>query len=125
MIEATDAMLKAANVHLAGRVQVGGGFVTTLVKGDVGSVRAAVEAGAEAAGKVGELVSAHVIPRPDEVSLADFPGIMNRRGTGIVPRHAAHGQDAHATIDSGSTSNERKRPGPDRDTRPGRVDQCG
>jgi ethanolamine utilization protein EutM len=74
MIEATDAMLKAANVSLAGRVQVGGGFVTTLVKGDVGSVRAAVEAGAEAAGKVGELVSAHVIPRPDEVILKTFLG---------------------------------------------------
>ena len=66
MIEATDSMLKAANVHLAGRVQVGGGFVTTLVRGDVGSVRAAVEAGAEAASRVGELVSAHVIPRPDD-----------------------------------------------------------
>ncbi len=74
MIEATDAMLKAANVHLAGRVQVGGGFVTTLVKGDVGSVRAAVEAGAEAAGKVGELVSAHVIPRPDEAITRTFLG---------------------------------------------------
>ncbi len=74
MIEATDAMLKAASVELAGRVQVGGAFVTTLVKGDVGSVRAAVEAGAEAAGKVGELVSAHVIPRPDEVVLRTFLG---------------------------------------------------
>src|SRR5580658_5687365 len=74
MIEATDAMLKAANVTLAGRVQVGGGYVTTLVKGDVGSVRAAVEAGAEAAGKVGELLSAHVIPRPDEVILRTFLG---------------------------------------------------
>ncbi len=74
VIEATDAMLKAANVHLAGRVQVGGGFVTTLVKGDVGSVRAAVEAGAEAAGKIGELVSAHVIPRPDETVLRTFLG---------------------------------------------------
>ena len=74
MIEATDAMLKAANVHLAGRVQIGGGFVTTLVKGDVGSVRAAVVSGAEAAGKVGELVSAHVIPRPDEVILRTFLG---------------------------------------------------
>jgi len=72
MIEATDAMLKAANVHLAGRVQVGGGFVTSLVKGDVGSVRAAVEAGAEAASRVGELVSAHVIPRPDEAVLRTF-----------------------------------------------------
>jgi ethanolamine utilization protein EutM len=74
VIEATDAMLKAANVSLSGRVQVGGGFVTTLVKGDVGSVRAAVEAGAEAAGKVGELVSAHVIPRPDEAILRTFLG---------------------------------------------------
>src|SRR5438270_8980475 len=66
VIEAADAMLKAANVTLAGRVQVGGGYITTMVKGDVGSVRAAVEAGAEAAGRIGELVSAHVIPRPDE-----------------------------------------------------------
>ena len=75
MIEATDAMLKAANVHLAGRVQVGGGFVTTLVRGDVGSVRAAVEAGAEAASRVGELVSAHVIPRPDRGRPHDVPGL--------------------------------------------------
>jgi ethanolamine utilization protein EutM len=74
VIEATDAMLKAANVTLAGRVQVGGGFVTTLVKGDVGSVRAAVEAGAEAASRVGELVSAHVIPRPDPAVLATYLG---------------------------------------------------
>jgi ethanolamine utilization protein EutM len=74
MIEATDSMLKAASVHLAGRVQVGGGFVTTLVRGDVGSVRAAVEAGAEAASRVGELVSAHVIPRPDEAVLRTFLG---------------------------------------------------
>ena len=65
-------MLKAANVTLAGRVQVGGGFVTTVVRGDVGSVRAAVEAGAEAAGRVGELVSAHVIPRPDESVIRTF-----------------------------------------------------
>jgi ethanolamine utilization protein EutM len=74
VIEATDAMLKAANVTLAGRVQVGGAFVTTLVRGDVGSVRAAVEAGAEAASRVGELVSAHVIPRPDPAVLATFIG---------------------------------------------------
>ncbi|QEH36622.1 Ethanolamine utilization protein EutM precursor [Aquisphaera giovannonii] len=74
MIEATDAMLKAANVQLAGRVQVGGAYVTTLVRGDVGSVRAAVEAGAEAASRIGELVSAHVIPRPDESVLGAFLG---------------------------------------------------
>jgi len=74
MIEATDAMLKAANVYLAGRVQVGGGFVTTLVKGDVGSVRAAVDAGAQAATQNGELVSSHVIPRPEETVLDAFLG---------------------------------------------------
>jgi ethanolamine utilization protein EutM len=74
VIEATDAMLKAANVTLAGRVGIGGSFVTTMVRGDVGSVRAAVEAGAEAASRVGELVSAHVIPRPDPAVLATFLG---------------------------------------------------
>lgn len=74
MIEATDAMLKAANVSLAGRVQVGGGFVASLVRGDVGSVRAAVEAGAEAASRIGELVSAHVIPRPDPAVVETYLG---------------------------------------------------
>jgi ethanolamine utilization protein EutM len=74
LIEGTDAMLKAANVTLAGRVQVGGGFITTLVRGDVGSVRAAVEAGAEAASRVGELMSAHVIPRPDPAVLTTYLG---------------------------------------------------
>lgn len=72
LIEATDAMLKAANVTLAGRVGIGAGYVTTLVKGDVGSVRAAVEAGADAASKVGELVGAHVIPRPDRTILETY-----------------------------------------------------
>ncbi len=66
LVEASDAMCKAANVRLARMVQIGGGFVTTIVRGDVGSVRAAVDAGAEAAERVGELVSAHVIPRPHE-----------------------------------------------------------
>ena len=74
MIEATDAMCKAANVHLAGQVQIGGAYITTFVRGDVGSVRAAVDAGAEAARQVGELVSAHVIPRPDETILDVFLG---------------------------------------------------
>ncbi len=71
-IAATDAMLKAANVTLAGQVQIGGAYVTTLVRGDVGSVRAAVDAGANAAGQNGELVSAHVIPRPEEAVLETF-----------------------------------------------------
>ena len=64
LVEATDAMAKAANVQIAKRVQIGGGLVTTIVRGDVGSVRAAVEAGANAAGQVGELVASHIIPRP-------------------------------------------------------------
>ena len=63
-VEASDAMVKAANVTLVRQVQIGGGFVTVIVKGDVGSVKAAVEAGSEAAKRVGELVCSHVIPRP-------------------------------------------------------------
>ncbi len=64
LVEATDAMAKAANVEIVKRVDLGGGFVTTVVSGDVGSVRAAVEAGAAAAAQIGELVSSHIIPRP-------------------------------------------------------------
>jgi len=64
LIQATDAMAKAANVEIVKRIQIGGGLVTTIVRGDVGSVRAAVEAGATAASKVGELVASHIIPRP-------------------------------------------------------------
>ena len=66
LVEATDAMAKAANVKVEKRVGIGGGLVTTVVSGDVGSVRAAVEAGAAAATQVGELVSSHIIPRPSE-----------------------------------------------------------
>src|ERR1700675_2597495 len=73
-IAATDAMCKAANVSLVGQVQIGGAYVTTFVKGDVGSVRAAVDAGSQAASQHGELVSAHVIPRPDETVLDTFLG---------------------------------------------------
>ena len=66
LVEATDAMAKAANVDVIKRVDIGGGLVTSVVSGDVGSVRAAVEAGGNAASQVGELVSTHVIPRPAE-----------------------------------------------------------
>ncbi len=66
LIEATDAMAKAANVEVVKRIGIGGAYETTIVRGDVGSVRAAVEAGANAANQVGELVSSHVIPRPAE-----------------------------------------------------------
>ncbi len=71
-IEASDAMLKAANVSLVKQVQIGGAYITTIIKGDVGSVRAAVDAGAQAAAQVGELVSAHLIPRPDASLIENF-----------------------------------------------------
>ena len=65
-IQAADAMCKAAGVTLVGVVEIGGGYVTMIVRGDVGSVKAAVDAGADAANRVGELVCAHVIARPHE-----------------------------------------------------------
>ena len=64
MVEASDAMVKAAKVELTGYEKTGGGFVTAVVRGDVAAVRAAVDAGARAAQNVGEIVSTHVIPRP-------------------------------------------------------------
>ena len=63
---ATDAMLKCASVELLKQVGIGGGFVTTVITGDVGSVKAAVEAGTEVAKSVGEFISSHIIPRPHE-----------------------------------------------------------
>ena len=72
LVEATDAMAKAANVQILKRVGIGGAYVTTIVSGDVGSVRAAVEAGATAASQVGELVGSHIIPRPAEGLLDAF-----------------------------------------------------
>lgn len=65
-IEAADAMVKSANVQVVGKVHVGGGIVTVLVRGDVGAVKAATESGAVAAQRVGELLSVHVIPRPHQ-----------------------------------------------------------
>ena len=71
-VEAADAMAKAADVSILKQVQIGGGFLTILVQGDVGSVKAAVDAGAEAADKVGELVGSHVIARPHADLLKRF-----------------------------------------------------
>lgn len=69
-IEAADAMVKAADVHLIGKEQIGSGLVTSMVRGDVGAVKAAVEAGAAAAKRVGELYGVHVIPSPaDDVEM--------------------------------------------------------
>jgi ethanolamine utilization protein EutM len=64
MVEASDAMVKAANVRLMGYEKIGGGYVTAVVRGDVAAVKAATDAGAAAASKIGELISVHVIPRP-------------------------------------------------------------
>ena len=64
LVEASDAMVKAANVNLVGYEKIGGGYVTAVVRGDVAAVKAATDAGAAAANKVGELVTVHVIPRP-------------------------------------------------------------
>ena len=73
MIEAADAMVKAANVTLIGKEYIGAGYVTVLVRGDVGAVKAATDAGAAAARRVGELIGVHVIPRPGDDLEKVFP----------------------------------------------------
>ncbi len=76
-IEAADAMVKAADVTLIGKVHVGGGLVTVMVRGEVGAVKAAVDAGAAAAERVGNLISQHVIPRPHNEVEGILPHIEN------------------------------------------------
>lgn len=78
MVEAADAMVKAAKVELVGYEKIGGGYVTAVVRGDVAAVKAAVEAGARGAERVGELVSVHVIPRPHANIDAALP--LGRKG---------------------------------------------
>jgi ethanolamine utilization protein EutM len=77
LIEGTDAMLKAASVDVVGWDKAGAGLVTTFVRGDVAAVKAAVDAGAEAAGRVGQVISVHVIPRPHD----DLGGMMPKTKT--------------------------------------------
>jgi len=80
LMEGTDAMLKAANVEMLGWDKAGSGMVTAFVKGDVAAVKAAIDAGAEAAGRIGQVVAVHVIPRPhDELS-----GVMPKRKGGAA-----------------------------------------
>ena len=79
-VEASDAMVKAANVTLVKTIPIGGGLITVLAKGDIGSVKAAVDAGAKAASKVGELVSSHILARPHEDLLKLFLGDGARAG---------------------------------------------
>ncbi len=71
-VEASDAMVKAANVTLVKTIPIGGGMITVIAKGDVGSVKAAIDAGSKAAGKVGELISSHIIARPHDDLLKVF-----------------------------------------------------
>ena len=78
-IEASDAMVKAANVTLVKTIPIGGGMITVLARGDIGSVKAAVDAGAKAAAKVGELVSSHVIARPHDDLLKTFVGEIAKK----------------------------------------------
>lgn len=82
MVEAADAMLKAARVTLVGYEKIGGGYVTAIVRGDVAAVRAATEAGSLAASKVGEVVSVHVIPRPHSGVDEGLPVTASKSATG-------------------------------------------
>jgi ethanolamine utilization protein EutM len=81
-VEAADAMVKAANVVLVGKEYIGAGYVTVMVRGDVGAVKAATDAGAAAARRVGELVSVHVIPRPGAEVEKILPGPPAAHATG-------------------------------------------
>ena len=78
LMEGTDAMLKSANVEMMGWDKAGSGMVTAFVKGDVAAVKAALDAGAEAAGRVGQVISVHVIPRPHD----ELAGMMPKKKTG-------------------------------------------
>ena len=84
LIEASDAMVKAARVKLVGFQQIGGGLVTAMVRGDVAACKAATDAGAAAAQRVGELVSVHVIPRPH----GDVEMILPQKSKGAMPARA-------------------------------------
>jgi ethanolamine utilization protein EutM len=78
-VEATDAMAKAANVTIIKTIPIGGGLLTVICRGDVASVKAAIDAGSKAAGKVGELVAAHIIARPHDDMIAGFLGDTNAK----------------------------------------------
>jgi ethanolamine utilization protein EutM len=93
-VEASDAMVKAARVELVGYERIGGGYVTTIVRGDVAAVKAAVEAGSRAAEKVGQLVSVHVIPRPHANVDAVLP--LGRNNSTEVNMNNARGNTTSA-----------------------------
>ena len=103
-VEAADAMVKAANVTLIGKEYIGAGYVTVLVRGDVGAVKAATDAGAAAARRVGELISVHVIPRPH----SEVERVLSENGIGADHLLSAGAQ--HAEISAGSNSGKRALP---------------
>jgi ethanolamine utilization protein EutM len=103
-VEAADAMVKAANVTLIGKEYIGAGYVTVLVRGDVGAVKAATDAGAAAARRVGELISVHVIPRPH----SEVERVLSENGIGAD--HLLESGQQRAEISAGSNSGKRALP---------------
>ncbi len=101
MIEAADAMVKAANVTLVGYEKIGAGFVTAIVRGDVAAVKAATDAGAAAARRVGELISVHVIPRPHGEVERVLP-----KGVGYSPDEKAIQGGSRGQLGAGEARNE-------------------
>jgi ethanolamine utilization protein EutM len=101
-VEAADAMVKAANVVLVGREYIGAGYVTVLVRGDVGAVKAATDAGAAAARRVGELVSVHVIPRPHK----ELEQVLE--SSGIVSQTAQLANGARGQLTSGTQADGKR-----------------
>ena len=100
-VEAADAMVKAANVQLIGKEYIGAGYVTIFVRGDVGAVKAATDAGAAAARRVGELVSVHVIPRPHGEVERILP-----KGVGYSPDEKALGGTSRGQLGAGEAGSE-------------------
>ncbi len=100
-VEAADAMVKAANVQLIGKEYIGAGYVTVFVRGDVGAVKAATDAGAAAARRVGELVSVHVIPRPHSEVERVLP-----QGVGYSPDEKALAGGSRGQLGAGSAESE-------------------
>ena len=102
-VEAADAMVKAANVQLIGKEYIGAGYVTIFVRGDVGAVKAATDAGAAAARRVGELISVHVIPRPH----GEVEQVLPKGGaTGYSPDEKAIGGAARGQLGAGGAGSE-------------------
>lgn len=102
-VEAADAMVKAANVILVGREYIGSGYVTVFVRGDVGAVKAATDAGAAAARRVGELISVHVIPRPH----VELERVLEASGL-VKNVHQLGGGQSHGELGSGGADDGKR-----------------